>query len=412
MFGFLKKIIGQDSRKYAAQKKILESGDPVKLRELAQSRDTHPEILYFLARNGDATTRNAVALNPATPIQAASLLANDESADVRLVLAARIVELLPDLSPDRHGQLYAYAVQALGMLAQDEVFRVRKALSTALRDYAKAPPSVVSQLARDVEREIAEPILRFCVALKDEDLLDILSRHPEKWAIAAIAGRPQVSEEVSEAVIETGDEEAAQVLLGNMGAKLSPQSLQGIIDRARSHPEWHRPLALRMELSVEAARQLTGFVSQAILDVLKKRGDFDAATRQGILAIVQRRMEYQQEGEDPAARFERYARAGKLTPDVILDALSWQEQDFVILVLAHLGNIPVSTARRMLTSGSAKSIVALCWRAKLPVRLTVEVQRLGGKLQPRDLLYPKGGTDYPMTPDELRWQLEFWGIRG
>jgi Uncharacterised protein conserved in bacteria (DUF2336) len=122
-------------------------------------------------------------------------------------------------------------------------------------------------------------------------------------------------------------------------------------------------------------------------------------------------MEYQQEGEDPAARFRRYADAGKLTPDVILDALSWQENDFVVLALAHLGNVAPATVRRMLTSGSAKSIVALCWRAGLPVRLTVEVQRKAGKLQPRDLLYPKGGTEYPLTPDELRWQLEFWGIR-
>ena len=388
MFGFLKKLIGQDRRRYAQQKKLLESGDPAALKQLAAGRDTHPEILYFLARSGDAETRNAVALNPSTPIQAASLLANDSNADVRLVLAGRIVELLPGLSADRHGQLYAYAVQALGMLAQDEVFRVRKALSTALRDYAKAPPSVVAQLARDVEREIAEPILRFCIALKDEDLLEILARHPEKWAVQAIAQRPQVSEEVSEAVIDAGDEDASAVLLGNIGAKLSPQALQKIIDRARSRPEWHRPLAMRAELSVEAARELTGYVGNAILDVLKKRGDFDAATRQGILAIVQRRMEYQQEGEDPAARFERYAKAGKLTPDVILDALSWQENDFVILALAHLGNIPPSTARRMMTSGSAKSIVALCWRARLPVRLSVEVQRKGGKLQPRDLLYP------------------------
>lgn len=411
MFGFLKKIIGQDRRRYAQQKKLLESGDPAALKALATGRDTHPEILYFLARNADAETRNAVALNPATPIQAAALLANDGNADVRLVLAGRIVELLPGLSADRHGQLYAYAVQALGMLAQDEVFRVRKALSTALRDYAKAPPSVVSQLARDVEREIAEPILRFCIALKDEDLLEILGRHPESWAVQAIAQRPQVSEEVSEAVIDAGDEEASEALLGNMGAKLSPQALQKIIDRARNRPEWHRPLAMRTELSVDAARQMTGYVGNAILEVLKKRGDFDAATRQGILAIVQRRMEYQQEGEEPAARFERYAKAGKLTPDVILDALSWQENDFVVLALSHLGNISPAIARRMLTSGSAKSIVALCWRAGLPVRLTVEVQRKGGKLQPRDLLYPKGGTEYPLTPDELRWQLEFWGIR-
>jgi uncharacterized protein (DUF2336 family) len=417
-FSFLKDLFGgktaPDDAAYAAQKRRLESGDAAALKALAEDKNTHPEILYYLAKTGDAGLRQAVAVNPATPVQAATLLATDQNQDVRLVLAQRLVALLPDLSPERHSQLYAYAVQALGMLAQDEVFKVRKALTTTLRDYAKAPPPVVSRLARDVEREIAEPILRFCIALADEDMLEILKGHPESWAVQAIAARPKVSEAVSDAVVDTGDVPGTAVLLGNAGARLSPAALQIIVARARNYPEWHKPIALRAELSVDLARELAGFVNRSILDVLKKRSNFDAATRQGIISMVQRRIEYQREGgasETPEEKVERYAKAERLTPDVLLDALSWQELDFVVIALSRLARIPVPTVRTMLTSGAAKPIVALCWKAGLNPRFCVEMQRLGGKLQPRDLLYPKGGRDYPLTPDEIRWQLEFFGVK-
>src|SRR5262245_32506782 len=130
MFSFLKKLFGSDKKRYAEQRRKLESKDPAQLKSLAEGKDTHPEILYFLATTGGPEMRRVVALNPSTPVHASTLLATDDSQDVRLALAGRLVELLPDLSGERYSQLYAYAVQALGMLAQDEVFKVRKALST------------------------------------------------------------------------------------------------------------------------------------------------------------------------------------------------------------------------------------------------------------------------------------------
>ena len=414
MFGFFKKIFGGNKKKqYAEQRRALESGDPAKLKALAEGRDTNPEILYFLAKNGTPDTRRAVAVNPATPVHASTLLATDESVDVRTALAGRLVDLLPDLTAERYAQLYAYAVQALGMLAQDEVFKVRKALSTTLRDYAKAPPPVVARLARDVEREIAEPILRFCVALADEDMLDILKGHPDTWVVQAIAARPEVSESVSEAVFDTGDEPGTAVLIANPGARFSETTLQKIVDRARNVPEWHKPVALRRELSVDLARRLTGYVNATILDVLRKRSDFDAATRNGIAAVVQRRIEYQRDGapkETPEQKIDRYVSAKRLTVDVLLDALSWQEVDFAMLSLARMSGIPVVTVRRMVAAGP-KPIVALCWKAGIKPRLCVDIQKLAGKLQPRELLYPKGGTDYPLSPADIRWQLEFFGVK-
>lgn len=416
VFGFIKRLFGakDGAQNYAAQKKRLQSGDPAELLALAQSSATQPEILYALARSEDAAVRRAVAQNPAMPAQASVLLAQDADTDVRTVLAARLVELLPGLPPERHSQIYAYAVQALGMLAQDEVFIIRKALSTALRDYAKAPPPVVARLARDVEREIAEPILRFCVALEDAEMLDILSGHPEPWVIGAIAARPDVSEAVSGAVAEKKDAAGTAVLLGNAGAHLSQDTLGQIIAQAPAYPEWHKPIAMRRELSVELARQLTGFVNAVILDVLKKRSDFDPATRQGVLDVVERRMRYLHSAdpnEKPEDKVLRLVKAGQLTPEVIQDALAWQERAFFVLAMAYLSGVRPEVVEKMLSLNNAKAAVALCWRAKLPVRMCLDVQRHGARIPPKDLLYPKGGTQYPLSVDDMKWQLEFFGVK-
>jgi uncharacterized protein (DUF2336 family) len=413
MFRFLKKALGLDRKFYEREKNLLVTGTALQRREMADDTDTHPEALYFLAKDSDPDVRRAVAMNKSTPVQASTLLANDKSADVRIALAARLVELLPGLSAEKHSQLYAYAVQALGVLAQDEVLKIRQALSTALKDHEKAPPKVVGQLAKDVEREVSEPILRFCVALADEDLLEILADHPAPWAISAIAGRPAVSPRVSDAVIETKDLPASKLLINNKGALFTEDLLYKIIDRARDYPDWHEDIAVRKELSLDLARKLTGFVSEAVLDVLKKREDFDSATREEIADIVKRRIAFNRPGgafESPESKLQRYIQSGKLTGNVIQDAIAWQDDKFVLLALAQLSQIHPIVVDKMLHAGSAKPIVALCWKAKLSMRVALELQHSYAHLNPKDFLHAKGGTGYPLTPEEIKWQLEFFGI--
>jgi len=414
MLSFLKSLLGGGQEKrYALQKKQLESGDGRLWLALAESPATNPEILYYLAAKGDSDVRRAVANNRATPLQASTLLAQDRSDDVRLVLARRLLKLMPGLTPEKHSQLYAFAVQALGMLAQDEMLQIRRALATALHDYAKAPPTVVARLARDVEREVAEPILRFCVALKDEELLDILSGHPAPWAIAAIANREDVSPPVVDAVIDTGDIAATTALVSNPGARMSEGALQSIVERAREHPEWHRPVALRKELSADLARQMIGFVDKVVLDVLEKRSDFDAATRRQVGAMVHRRLSYLHdapESETAEQKAIRYIKSEKMTQEVLADALAWQERDFVIFGLAHFAEVHPQVVKRIVEAATPKPLVALCWKAKLPMRFCIELQQRLAKIAMKEVLYARGGTEYPLTVDEIKWQLEFFGI--
>ncbi len=42
------------------------------------------------------------------------------------------------------------------------------------------------------------------------------------------------------------------------------------------------------------------------------------------------------------------------------------------------------------------------------MRTALEIQIRLAKIQPRDLLYPKNGDEYPLSEGDLKWQVEFF----
>lgn len=451
MFAFIRKLLlknaksavlpGQAPRndaRYEIEKQKARSGSLDERMAIARNPETHPEILYYLAQTDPSDdVRHAVAENHATPLQASLLIARDSSADVRLALAERLVRLLPNLTQEEQAALYAHAVQTLGLLALDEVLKIRKALSATLKDKAYAPPSVVSTLARDVERTVAEPILRFCAAVPDDVLIDILKMHPEGWASEAIAGRDSVSGDVSVAVIEHGSAAAGKTLIENKGADIGPTLLQKIIDRARDLPEWQRSLADHRTLPPEMAEKLAEFANESVRLILVRSGKFDRRTTEEVATAFKRRLGYaanqsddkivdaipdepQRRGspdgkpvkseEEQYAYAARMAREGRLDEEMLSDALAMQDYDFIYAAISIMGRVTLADVRRVFALRAPKPIVALSWKAGLSMRMALRLQQDLGRVPPRQLLYPKGGTDYPMDEDELRWQLEFLGL--
>ncbi len=417
---FLDKILRRpkrDAARYEQEKTIARSTDLKARVTLAGSSKTHQEILYYLAAHDtDPKVKKALAKNPSVPVQASPILAGDSNEEVRMALAERLVRLLPELDTERHSQLYAYTVQALGTLALDEVLKIRKALSTALQDHAYAPPKVVSALARDIERDVSEPILKFCAAVPDDVLLDILKAHPASWTVQAIAGRKQVSGEVSQAVIDSGDRPAGAILIGNEGAVLTTATLQDIIERARDYPEWQTHLAGRASLPPKMARSLAMYADRSVRDLLLKRGEFDKETAEEIAEIFKRRIDFAGEGEEqadmsPLDRVKAMFMEGRLDEEAVADALSMRDRDFVYAALALLAGTDVVTVEKICSLRAAKPVVALSWQAKLSMRFALRLQKELAQVQPKDLIYPREGTDYPLTHDELVWQLDFFGIK-
>lgn len=411
----------RDPERYESEKRELEKAlkekNVSRRMTLASDSKTHKEILYYMAENDpDADVRKAIAENDSTPVQVSGVLAQDQDSDVRMALAERLVKLLPDLSEDKQSQLYAYAVQALGTLALDEVLKIRIALSSTLKDHAHAPPKVVGKLARDVEQEVSEPILRFCAALSDDDLIEILRDHPASWAIQAIASRPAVSENVSEAVIQTDDGPGGRALIGNEGAQITETLLTKIVQSAKRFPEWQKPVAQRKNLSPDMAKQLASYVDESVKKMLLQRSDFDKETLDEISDVFRRRLDFamdedMNDGETPAMRVRRLKNEGKLGEESISDALAMRDRDFIYAALALMVNARIDDIARIFEMKAPKPVVAVSWKAGLSMRMAFHLQKDLAQVNAKELVYPRDGADYPFTPEEMNWQLEFLGLK-
>lgn len=421
MSGFLTNILGglKNKRTDADEKRIAREGRERERIALASDERTSQEILYYMALHDQSTkVRKNVAANPSMPLQAGTLLAKDKIYDVRYILARRLVKILPTLSEEKYSQLYAYAVQSLGMLALDEVLKIRKALTETLKDYAHAPPAVAIALARDLEREVSEPILRFCTAISDDDLIDILQTHPANWAAEAVAGRKLLSGRVSKAVVDTGNVRAGAILLNNEGAEIPEELLDVIVERAREYPEWHKPIAARKTLPPRMAMKLAAYVDKTVMKILKERSDIDPKTIAEMSQIIQRRMEFEDarkktfDRSQPELRATTLYKKSEITEEVISDAIVMHDHEFAMACLAQKAGVTTPDVKKIFDVKAPKAICALTWKCGFSMRLALKLQQNLGRIPPQSLIYPRGGTDYPMTADELKWQLDAIGLNG
>jgi uncharacterized protein (DUF2336 family) len=381
--------------------KLLSADPDAKVRrQVAEQPDMRPEILFYLADDADAEVRRAVAANIATPRQADLLLTRDQDESVRARLAAKITAHIPEFTAEERDKIRALSGQVLETLARDQAVRVRQVVAEALKDSVDAPVAVIQKLARDIEIQVAGPILECSPVLTDEDLLEIIAAGPVRGALAAIAQRRQVSEGLSDgladaALADPAESGTVRKLLQNKSAQIREDTLDRILDQAGRAPAWHEPLVERPTLPMKAIKRLAAFVSRSLLEALEQRPDLDAATAKDVAKTVQRRLE-----ADAAA-----AEAPPVGEEAIAAAIGAGKRDAVVAALARDARLQTGVVTAILASKSAKAVTALAWRANLSMRQALQLQLRIAHIPPIAALNPRGGTDYPLTPSEMEWQL-------
>lgn len=395
-------------------KPVNKPDDVATRQKLACDTATQPDMLLVLADDADASVRKHVAENPAAPVKAQVLLALDKEENVRTALAARAASLVPKLAQAGITHAEALATHVLELLAIDKASNVRQALASSLKDVAMTPAHVARKLAEDIVREVAQPILRYCLALSDDDLVAIIAGRPDGWQQEEIAQRPKLSEKVSDAIITNGNEKAIVTLLDNSGAVISEPSLSRLVEQSAGSKTLQEPLARRPKLPPRLAMRMVEFVEENVLLALRQRRDYDAGTAQDIIEVVRRRIgwvEMAKEGESGNTRARRMFLAGALDETQISDGMSWNEEEFVVAGLACLSAVKPEIIRDIFKSQSPRGITALAWRAGLSMRCAIQLQSRMGNVPANKLLNARGGTQYPLTEVEMIWQLEFFGAK-
>lgn len=383
--------------------------------DLAAYEDTEPEILYYLTDDSSDEVRKNLALNPCTPVKANLILAQDEDEEVRIELARKICRLLPDLSGEQTAIILEKTIEVLEILAQDQVTAVRAIIAESLKESVDAPKNIIMDLAKDVEEIVASPILEYSPLLSDNDLLEIMASGIAAGALPAVARRPGLSEDVSEAVVAQLEVPAISTLLANPSAKIREETLDQIIDQAESVEPLHEPLAMRLNLSLRAMRRISGFVAFSLVEKLVSRNNLPSATEKELKSIVRGRIDETREfvpsdeAEDSGrTRAEKLFAERKLDEEVISDAVDLKDQEFVITSLSLLSQYSAKKINTMLASRNGKVVTSLCWKAGLPMRLAFKIQTVIAHVPRRDIVNARNGIEYPFTDKEMDWQLSFY----
>ncbi len=381
--------------------------------DLASARRADPDVLEVLADDHDIGVRRAVADNKANHGRTNLKLAHDSDDDVRLILANRLTKLLPHLTVDEQSEIYSMTVKALGILAEDKVTNIRVALSSSLKDVAKTPPKIARKLAEDIERDVSGPILRFGICLPDDILLDIIKAQPLGWKVNTIAQRKRLSGPITESIINSDNIAAATTVINNDGADIPKNVAQYIVEQARTIPEWDQAMVKRGTLPRKVKRKFSIMIDNSVRKFLKKNANLDRATTRDVIDTTRRRIDWIEEGRDdepPLEKVKRLAKTKQLNEESLLDAISWSEHEFVQIALAFMARIHPDIAKKMLEMGSAKATVSLCWRAGVTMRTAIKIQQQIAKVPHNKVLLARGGEDYPLSEQDMIWQLEFFGV--
>ena len=262
----------------------------------------------------------------------------------------------------------ALAEDIFRLMLKDAEVRVRQALSENLKENGAVPHDVAVALANDVD-QVALPMVEFSQVLSDEDLIAIISsQDPAKQE--AVAARGQVSEEVSDALVSTGNEAAVTRLVANEGAEISEQAFQKVVDDYGESEGVQTAMVNRSALPVTVAERLVTLVSDNLRDQLVERHELPANVTTDIILQSRERatigLSTESSVDDVTALVQQLHHQGRLTSSIMLRALCMGDITFFECAMARRAGVTLDNARRLIHDPGALGLRAIFGKAGLP----------------------------------------------
>jgi uncharacterized protein (DUF2336 family) len=327
-------------------------------------------------------------------------LRGDRSVDGRCELASKFGRQLDELMGGANRDL---CTAILHLLVKDLEAEVRRALSESVSTSLHLPFEIASRLARDAI-EVARPILESSPVLTDDELVDIVRTNAMQYALA-VAGRESVSEALSDALVDTGEQQVVVRVVGNTGAKLSNRALQRITEDYRNDREVQDRLVRRPELPYELVEQLVGVIGDRLeWELIQSRRITPDQARHLVRATRERAtisVVAKDHGDQSVMRhLRRRQGAADLDHDTVLGFLRDGDISSFENALALFAGLDVRSVRRLIYSGDRRQMAAVCIKAGLP---TAHYIALRMALELAEQCVSNRDLDRGYAPDTMRF---------
>lgn len=322
-------------------------------------------------------------------------LLNHPTAEVKMDVLEKVSSsYIPSMLSEREREL---AEQIFRLLVQDSMLRIREALAQQLKSNPHVPKDVILKLAQD-EQAVATPILEVSLVLDDYDLLQIIQQSDEIWRYVAVANREDVSEKVSDALVNTEHPHVLYTLLDNARAQFSSGAYVKLVDAASHDSTIASKLVHRPTLPLSVVEKLLTVVSDDLARQMEERFQVDreqseAHLRQAREASTLDLIALRANMEETSQLVRQLFREERLTASLIINALCHGNIEFFELSMALLAGIPLENAQKLIADRGPLGFRALYNKSGLPTTMFKAVRLLldSVRLSLREGLRPGGG---------------------
>lgn len=330
-------------------------------------------------------------------------LARDKSAAGRKALVNAVSDLFfnnKDVLTDREKALMT---DILRQIIHDVEMSVRRELAERLADAHQAPHELIVALAND-EIEVAHPLLIQSDILHDFDLVEIIHHRTLEHQLA-IAMRKTLTESVTDALVETGNEDVVAKMIENPSARISKSTMEYLVDQSKRVDTYQNPLLKRPDLEPELAKKMYWWVSAALRQHIVKNFKIDAADLDETLettvknVIDRHGVSGEAENSKPARLADRLAEDGKITPRMLVQVLRQGEIPLFEAMFAKISGLRPRLLRRMLFEPGGEALAILCKAVSIDKTDFASIFMLSRKAR---------NTDRVTNPQDLKRILELF----
>jgi uncharacterized protein (DUF2336 family) len=342
-------------------------------------------------------------------------LAKEPSSNRRRDLLREMTDVFFVEKFDNPSQTETYDAILQKLSAQMEE-AVRAELAERFSTHHDAPKGLIRALALDTPA-VARPVLERSPALSQQDLLEVATTRGQAH-LRAISGRTDLSERVTDAIVETADDDTLGVLARNDSAALSRASHEVLVDRAIQNPALQEAVVERESLPADLLNEMYFTVEARLKAKILARNDgMDPNALEQALATSRKRLA-SQAGVLPSdfAEAEEVVRGllaqDALTPSVLVKLLRAGQRTHFILALSESTGIDFTTARRVIDRKDLDALAILCKAADFDrsLFLTFAIMLLNHKdAMGRATEYGQLYSD--LTRETANRTLRFWRVR-
>ena len=258
--------------------------------------------------------------------------------------------------------------EILSALVHDVEMALRQSISERLAKLDGVPRDLAVFLAND-EVSIAVPMLSESNALLDEDLIKIIHSRSVEHQLA-ITNRPAVSESVSDALVEEGDEGVICSMLLNQNTKISSATFAYLAEQSKRVSAFQGPILNRNELDPKLAKRMFTWVSMALKQQIIDNFELDSGYVDTVIeqSVMQEfALGHNSSDWKPAEQklVQELDRSGQLSPETMVLALQQGEVRLFVSMFQKITDIPSDTIMEMLSEREGKGLAIACRSASL-----------------------------------------------